>query len=53
MPCLRPTCQRRVSKIKADVEVTFQNDLKSSLAYSPALDELGYILGNLQLAVFV
>ena len=39
MPCSHRTTQRRISQISADIAVTIQSDLKSSLALSIALDE--------------
>ena len=53
IPCSRRTTQRRISQISADIEVTVQNDLKSSVAFSLALDESTDIQDNPQLAIFV
>ena len=53
MPCSRRTTQKRISQISADIAVTMQNDLKSSFAFSIALDELTDIEDNPQLAIFV
>ena len=53
MPCLRRTPQRRISQISADIAVTMQSDLKSSLAFSIAIDESTDIQDNPQLAIFV
>jgi len=39
MPCSRRTIQWRISQYSADVEVTVQHGLKSSLAFRLALDE--------------
>ncbi len=49
MPCLRRTTQKRISQIS----VTMQNDLKSSFAFSIALDESRDTQDNPQLAIFV
>ena len=53
MPCSRRTTQRRISQISADIAVAMQNDLKSSFAFSIALDESTDIQDNPQLAIFV
>ena len=53
MPCSRRTTQRRISQISADIAVAMQSDLKSSLAFSFAIDESTDIQDNLQLAIFV
>ena len=53
MLCSRRTTQRRISQISADIAVTMQSGLKSSLALSIALDESTDIQDNPQLAIFV
>ena len=53
MPCLSRTTQRHISQISADIAVTMQSDLKSSLAFSIAIDESTDIPDNPQLAIFV
>ena len=53
MPCLRRTTQRRISQISADIAITMQSDLKSSLAFGIAIDESTDIQDNRQLAIFV
>ena len=53
MPCSLRTSQRRISQISADIAVTMQSDLKSSLAFSTAINESTNIQDNLQLAIFV
>ena len=53
MLCSRRTLQRRISQISADIVVTMQSDLKSSLAFSIAVDESTDIQDNPQLAIFV
>ena len=39
MPCSRRTTQGRISQLSADIAVTMQSDLKSSLAFGIAIDE--------------
>ena len=53
MPCSRRTTQRRISQTSANIAVTMQSDLKSSLAFSIAIDESTDIQDNPQLAIFV
>ena len=53
IPSSRRTTQRRISQISADIEVTVQNDLKRSVAFSLALDESTDIQDYPQLAIFV
>ena len=53
MPCSRRTTQRRISQISADIAVTMQSDLKSSLTFSIGIDESTDIQDNPQLAIFV
>ena len=53
MPCSRQTTQRHISQISADIAVTMQSDLKSSLAFSIAIDKSTDIQDNPQLAIFV
>ena len=53
MPCSRRTTQRRISQISADIAVTMQSDLKSSLSFSIAIDESTDLKENPQLAIFV
>ena len=53
MPCSRQTTQRRISQISADIAITMQSDLKSSLAFSIAIDELTDMQDNPQSAIFV
>ena len=53
MPCSRRTTQRRIFQISADIAVTMQSDLKSSLSFSIAIDESTDLKENPQLAIFV
>ena len=53
MPCSRRTTQRPIFQISADIAVTVQSDLKSSLGFSTAFDESTDIQDNPQLALFV
>ena len=53
MRCSCRTTQRRISQISADIAVTMQSDLKSSLAFNIAIDESTDIQDNPQLAIFV
>ena len=53
MPSSHQTKQRRISQVSADITVTMQSNLKSSLAFSIAFDNSTDIQDNLQLAIFV
>ena len=53
LPCSRRTTQRRISQISTDIKVSVQSDIKSSLAFSLALDESTDIQDNPQLAIFI
>ena len=53
MPCSRRSARRRISQVSADIAVTMQSDLKSSLAFTIAIDESTYIQGNPKSAIFV
>ena len=52
MLCSRRTTHRLISQVSADIEVAMQSDLKSSLAFSIAIDESTGIQDNPQLAIF-
>ena len=53
IPSSRRTTQRRISQISKDVAVTMRSDLKSSLAFSLALDESINTQDNPQVSIFV